>query len=256
MLLRRVIKHFRNQEWTAIAIDFLIVVVGVFIGLQVQEWSGRQAERRLEMQLVADLLADLDFDRSQYTNGLATAVNRVGAANASLVGAGLPPIDFDWQVRDPQIDNYSFDVPEASAYPADQRYRLWTDVVLGFHPTPSTATVDAMVGAGDMKIIRDRALVREIQRYRSRTAVVTVQNEKLHAIRADVLRTGASYGLAPYASMPADEYFRLIASAPELAASIRIMATFVMFHHGDMASANADASGLQARLKNYQEMLQ
>ena len=28
MFLRRVIGHFRQQEWTAIAIDFVIVVVG------------------------------------------------------------------------------------------------------------------------------------------------------------------------------------------------------------------------------------
>jgi len=35
MLLRRVIQHFRQQEWTAIGIDFLIVVVGVFMGIQV-----------------------------------------------------------------------------------------------------------------------------------------------------------------------------------------------------------------------------
>ena len=35
MILRRVIKHVRNQEWTAIAIDFVIVVLGVFLGLQV-----------------------------------------------------------------------------------------------------------------------------------------------------------------------------------------------------------------------------
>ena len=39
MILRRVIKHFREQEWTAIALDFLIVVLGVFVGLQVQNWN-------------------------------------------------------------------------------------------------------------------------------------------------------------------------------------------------------------------------
>ena len=37
MILRRVIGHFRRQEWTAIAIDFVIVVVGVFVGIQVRE---------------------------------------------------------------------------------------------------------------------------------------------------------------------------------------------------------------------------
>ncbi|VAV98847.1 hypothetical protein MNBD_ALPHA05-849 [hydrothermal vent metagenome] len=40
MILRRVIKHFRNQEWTAIFLDFLI---GVFVGLQVSNWNDRRA---------------------------------------------------------------------------------------------------------------------------------------------------------------------------------------------------------------------
>jgi hypothetical protein len=39
MILRRIIAHFRKQEWTAIALDFLIVVVGVFVGLQVNNWN-------------------------------------------------------------------------------------------------------------------------------------------------------------------------------------------------------------------------
>ena len=29
MILRRVIQHVRKQEWTALAIDFVIVVIGV-----------------------------------------------------------------------------------------------------------------------------------------------------------------------------------------------------------------------------------
>ena len=37
MILRRIIAHWRKQEWTAIGIDFLIVVVGVFLGLQVNK---------------------------------------------------------------------------------------------------------------------------------------------------------------------------------------------------------------------------
>jgi hypothetical protein len=39
LILRRVIQHFRKQEWTAIAIDFVIVVFGVFIGIQVANWN-------------------------------------------------------------------------------------------------------------------------------------------------------------------------------------------------------------------------
>lgn len=45
MILRRVIAHFRNQEWTAIALDFVIVVVGVFVGIQVSNWNEERKTR-------------------------------------------------------------------------------------------------------------------------------------------------------------------------------------------------------------------
>lgn len=47
MLLRRVIEHVREQHWTAIGIDFAIVVVGVFVGIQVSNWNEmrREAQR-------------------------------------------------------------------------------------------------------------------------------------------------------------------------------------------------------------------
>ena len=48
MILRRIIAHFRKQEWTAIALDFLIVVLGVFVGLQVNNWNEARTERAKE----------------------------------------------------------------------------------------------------------------------------------------------------------------------------------------------------------------
>ena len=39
MLLRRVIRHVRKQEWTAVGIDFLIVVIGVLLAMQVSNWN-------------------------------------------------------------------------------------------------------------------------------------------------------------------------------------------------------------------------
>ena len=47
MILRRVIGHFRKQEWTAIAIDFVIVVAGVFVGIQVANWNTDRQNRAL-----------------------------------------------------------------------------------------------------------------------------------------------------------------------------------------------------------------
>jgi hypothetical protein len=39
MILGRVIKHLKEQTWTAIGIDLLIVVVGVFLGAQASNWN-------------------------------------------------------------------------------------------------------------------------------------------------------------------------------------------------------------------------
>ncbi len=59
MILRRIIAHFRKQEWTAIGIDFVIVVVGVFVGLQVSNWNEERTAAVRREQIVATLVADL-----------------------------------------------------------------------------------------------------------------------------------------------------------------------------------------------------
>lgn len=59
MILRRVIGHFRKQEWAAIAIDFLIVVLGVFVGLQVNNWNETRKDRKDERFYLGRLREDL-----------------------------------------------------------------------------------------------------------------------------------------------------------------------------------------------------
>ena len=45
MLLRRITKHVTDQNWFAVFIDFLIVVVGVFIGIQVANWNAEKQQQ-------------------------------------------------------------------------------------------------------------------------------------------------------------------------------------------------------------------
>lgn len=73
MLLRRITTHVKDQNWFAVAIDFAIVVIGVFIGIQVANWNETRAERALgdqyNVRLVADLkkdLADTEVLRDYY----------------------------------------------------------------------------------------------------------------------------------------------------------------------------------------------
>jgi hypothetical protein len=39
MILRSLTKHVKDQNWFAVGLDFAIVVIGVFIGIQVANWN-------------------------------------------------------------------------------------------------------------------------------------------------------------------------------------------------------------------------
>jgi len=66
MLLRRVIGHVRKQEWTAIWIDLVIVVVGVFIGIQVSNWNDDRATVRRAAVFSERLRSDLREEAWSY----------------------------------------------------------------------------------------------------------------------------------------------------------------------------------------------
>ena len=60
MILRRVIQHVKKQEWTAIWIDLVIVVVGVFIGIQVANWNEARRDHNREHAYLARIATELD----------------------------------------------------------------------------------------------------------------------------------------------------------------------------------------------------
>lgn len=61
MLLRKVTMHVREQNWTAVFIDFVIVVVGVFVGLQVQDWNEFRKDRIEEQRLLVRMLEETEL---------------------------------------------------------------------------------------------------------------------------------------------------------------------------------------------------
>ena len=80
MILTRVIEHVKKQHWTAVFLDFVIVVLGVFIGLQVQDWNSARGlsagleesllrvrdESSLNIEVIDHLVASIDGDLDGY----------------------------------------------------------------------------------------------------------------------------------------------------------------------------------------------
>lgn len=79
MLLRRITKHVQDQNWFAVGIDFFIVVIGVFIGLQVSNWNEAREQRFSETEYLERLYSDTveltdrraHYDRSRPSNVIA-----------------------------------------------------------------------------------------------------------------------------------------------------------------------------------------
>lgn len=63
MLLRRISEHLKAQNWTAIGIDFVIVVVGVFIGIQVSNWNEERQHASRTQGFYKRLIDDLESER-------------------------------------------------------------------------------------------------------------------------------------------------------------------------------------------------
>ena len=59
MLPRRLMNHVNNQNLTAIVIELLVVVLGVFIGLQVDNWNQSRIEQNTVKSYYDRLIEDL-----------------------------------------------------------------------------------------------------------------------------------------------------------------------------------------------------
>ncbi len=151
MLLRRVIAHCRKQEWTAIAIDLVIVVLGVFIGIQVSNWNEDRVLRERERAYLGQLLIDLDSDRVTGERGVAAAKRTDRTADAVLaVLEGAPQGD---AVSDADL------------------MRFLLEAGYAYLPQVNPTTYNEMISTGALGLMRGVELKRALGEY-YRSAVV------------------------------------------------------------------------------------
>lgn len=84
MILRSVTKHVKDQNWFAVWIDFGIVVVGVFIGIQVANWNEMQVERDQTQRTLSAVLTDLETLRDELSVNRAFHVDTAIAIDALM----------------------------------------------------------------------------------------------------------------------------------------------------------------------------
>lgn len=103
MILRSVMKHVKEQNWFAVALDFLIVVIGILIAFQITSWNDGRSARQLESEYMILLTTDLRTIEGNLNEQLAqeqaiiansrTAIeainNRESGVNPTQIGHSL-----------------------------------------------------------------------------------------------------------------------------------------------------------------------
>ena len=66
MAIGRFREHVAAQNWFAVLIDICVVVLGVFLGIQVNNWNQARIDSARAAEYRSPLASELDFDARQY----------------------------------------------------------------------------------------------------------------------------------------------------------------------------------------------
>ena len=66
MVIRRIREHVADHNWFAVGVDLAIVIAGVFLGIQVDNWNEGRIQAEQGQQYRDRLIGELDFNRVQY----------------------------------------------------------------------------------------------------------------------------------------------------------------------------------------------
>ena len=67
MILRKLVTGLKKRDWGTVVLEVLIVVVGIFIGLQVDDWNQARKDRSDIAIYLERIHKDLDRDAKFFT---------------------------------------------------------------------------------------------------------------------------------------------------------------------------------------------
>ncbi len=163
MMLRHVIAHFRQQEWTAIVLDFVIVVLGILLAFQITDWSAARAERAREENYLERIAVELDLSIPSIENSIRMANDR------ELLGRFLMN---------------SVDKPELVQAEPGRFVLAVLTAGYTYSPVVPTHTFEEIKSVGDLGIFSNKALLIDLTEFYSR-----VQNEAQWGYLREVKQT-------------------------------------------------------------------
>lgn len=83
MLLRRITKHIKEQNWFAVVLDTFVVIFGVFLGFQINEWNNERKDALKGESYLERIAGELEQDIRFFDNIIRS--NESGMENAQFL---------------------------------------------------------------------------------------------------------------------------------------------------------------------------
>ena len=141
MILRGLAKNLKEQNWMAIGIEFVLLIAGVFLGIQVANWNDERRDLIREKAYLEDVAAELDKSIQSIEHSIKRSQERI-ALNELLIQAAADPV-----VVRAEPGRFIYAITRGG----------WT-----FSPTISGNAFEAMKASGNLGIFRDRKLLRDL----------------------------------------------------------------------------------------------
>ena len=138
MIFKRAVAKLRGQDWAAISIELIIVILGVFIGIQFSNWNATRLQKLETQRMLSQLGPQFDFLQSFFN--AARPYYRTTRAYTEVAIRG-------WH-NDPSVSDRDFVI---AAYQASQIF------VMGFNSSSlsSTLGVDRLKDIDDPQLRSD-----------------------------------------------------------------------------------------------------
>lgn len=241
MILRRIVDRLKQQEWTAVAIELVIVVLGVYIGLQASNWNAERADRSREAMTLAGIARDVRGDIAEIDEISRVSTLRLSALGYLLENAGGAPLPTGFDSARGRIS-----IEPAPPYAADNPNTIGVALFILTTLDGNRLTYDTMVNTGGIGVIRDDALLREIQSYYSQVDKVRTFEAALEINRVKLVDAQQQAGLSPVDAMPAPRIVAAFAGNPPLLAAARNYWLYTNRHLKLMKELRASAQRIVA----------
>ena len=245
MLLRRVIEHVKAQNWTAVGLDFVIVVVGVFIGIQVSNWNDARGERARESTYLAGVVEDLRSDMVEIDDVILVAASRMAALDLLLekIGNWRRPADFPSSRGDAEIQN-------VEPFNETGRNTVGGELFILNTLDGNRFAYETLINTGGIGIIRDKALVRDIQNYYASVDKARRFEQSLEENRGRLVDAQQAVGISFLDGASSDKLAIIFKEHPALSAAAKNYWIYANRHLILMKDLRRDAEQLARRIED------